>query len=206
MSDSLTLVHFSDTHIVWPGVRLRDVDTIESLRRVIDVVNGLEPQPAFVIVGGDLVSPDSVPEVRAKARPLTVRDYETSYAIFHDLVGRLRVPVHYVMGNHDLRVPFRRVLLGDPQPTDQRYYYAFRSGEYRICILDSLQHREDGGYLGQGSRRRAMSAPCCAGTYIDPSRGNATGSPCSQLPRPVSNSLRHRTGLRSQAIRPCCAC
>jgi Icc protein len=149
MSDSLTLVHFSDTHIVWPGVRLRDVDTIESLRRVIDVVNGLEPQPAFVIVGGDLVSPDSVPEVRAKARPLTVRDYETSYAIFHDLVGRLRVPVHYVMGNHDLRVPFRRVLLGDPQPTDQRYYYAFRSGEYRICILDSLQHREDGGYLGQ---------------------------------------------------------
>jgi 3',5'-cyclic AMP phosphodiesterase CpdA len=149
MSESLTFVHFSDTHIVRPGVRLRDVDTVDTLTRVIDAVNGLNPQPAFVVVGGDLVSPDVEPEVKANTRALTVRDYETAYEVFHSLVSRLHVPVHYVMGNHDRRVPFRRVVLKDPQPTDWPYYHAFASGSYRICLLDSLEIRNDAGALGQ---------------------------------------------------------
>ena len=74
MTDSLTFVHFSDTHIVRPGVRLREVDTIETLTRVVEAVNRLDPQPAFVIIGGDLVSPDVAPEVKAKTRDVTVRD------------------------------------------------------------------------------------------------------------------------------------
>jgi Icc protein len=148
MSESLSFVHFSDTHIVRPDVRLRDVDTMATLTRVVDAVNRLNPPPAFVVIGGDLVSPDIAPEVRAKTRQLMVRDYEHSYEIFHSLVGRLNVPVHYVMGNHDRRVPFRRVIQHDPQPTDQPYYYAFSAGQYRLCILDSLQPSKDGGYLG----------------------------------------------------------
>ena len=148
MSESLTFVHFSDTHIIQPGVRLRDVDTVETLTRVVQTVNGLDPQPAFVVIGGDLVSPDIAPEVRAKTRELTVRDYEHCYETFHSLVSRLNVPVHYVMGNHDRRVPFRRVIQRDAQPTDQPHYYAFTAGHYRLCILDSLQPRKDGGSLG----------------------------------------------------------
>jgi 3',5'-cyclic AMP phosphodiesterase CpdA len=148
MSDGLTFVHFSDTHIVRPGVRLRDVDTIETLTRVIDAVNRLDPQPAFVVIGGDLVSPDVDPEVKTNGRVLSVRDYERSYDIFHTLVSRLHVPVHYVMGNHDRRVPFRRVISHDPQPTDQPYHYAFSAGPYRLCVLDSLEPQRDSGYLG----------------------------------------------------------
>jgi 3',5'-cyclic AMP phosphodiesterase CpdA len=148
MTDNLNFVHFSDTHIVRPGVRLRDVDTVETLTRVVEAVNGLTPPPAFVVIGGDLVSPDVAPEVKAKSRELTVRDYETAYEVFHDLVSHLHVPVHYVMGNHDRRVPFRRVILKDTQPTDRPYYDAFTSGQHRICLLDSLEHRTDGGYLG----------------------------------------------------------
>jgi Icc protein len=148
MTDSLTFVHFSDTHIVRPGVRLRDVDTIETLTRVVEAVNRLEPQPAFVVIGGDLVSPDDAPEVKAKIHELTVRDYETSYDILHSLVNRLHVPVHYTMGNHDRRVPFRRVICNDPQPTDRPYHYAFTAGQYRLCVLDSLQPPRVGGSLG----------------------------------------------------------
>jgi 3',5'-cyclic-AMP phosphodiesterase len=148
MSESLSFVHFSDTHIVRPDVRLRDVDTMATLTRVVDTVNALNPQPAFVVIGGDLVSPDIIPEVRDKTRVLTVRDYENSYEIFHSLISRLQVPVHYVMGNHDRRVPFRRVIHHDPQPTDRPYYYAFTAGDYRLCILDSLQPPNDGGALG----------------------------------------------------------
>jgi 3',5'-cyclic-AMP phosphodiesterase len=148
MSDSLTFVHFSDTHIVRPGVRLHEVDTIETLTRVVEAVNRLEPQPAFVIIGGDLVSPDNAPEAQAKTRELTVRDYENSYDIFHSLVSQLHVPVHDVMGNHDRRVPFRRVICKEPQPTDRPYHYAFSSGQHRICVLDSLDAPRDGGHLG----------------------------------------------------------
>lgn len=149
MTDSLTFVHFSDTHIVRPGIRLREVDTIDTLTRVIEAVNGLSPQPAFVVIGGDLVSPDVAPEVKAKTHDLTVGDYELAYEHFRRLVDQLQVPVHYVMGNHDRRVPFRRVILQDPQPTDRPYYYAFASGAYRLCVLDSLQPQRDGGYVGQ---------------------------------------------------------
>ena len=58
MTDELRFVHFTDTHVVGPGVHLREVDTCRSLERVVEAVNGLSPRPAFVIVGGDLVSPD----------------------------------------------------------------------------------------------------------------------------------------------------
>jgi 3',5'-cyclic AMP phosphodiesterase CpdA len=147
MTDSLTFVHFSDTHIVRPGVRLRDVDTCETLMRVVETVNRLQPPPAFVVIGGDLVSPDVDPEVRAKTRPWTVRDYEASYEVFHSLVKRLTMPVHFIMGNHDRRVPFRRVVLHESQPMDRPHHYAFTAGAHRVCLLDSLQPYHDGGYL-----------------------------------------------------------
>jgi Icc protein len=89
------------------------------------------------------------PEVKARTRELTVRDYETSYDIFHSLVRRLHAPVHYVMGNHDRRVPFRRVICQETQPTDRPYHYAFGSGSYHLCILDSLDVHRDSGYLGR---------------------------------------------------------
>lgn len=147
MTDSLSFVHFSDTHIVRPGVRLRDVDTYQTLTRVVEAVNRLNPPPAFVVIGGDLVSPDVDPEVKAKTRDLTVRDYEASYDVFRSLVSRLTMPVHFVMGNHDRRVPFRRVLLNESRPTDRPYYYAFAAGGYRVCILDSLAPCRNDGYL-----------------------------------------------------------
>lgn len=147
MSDSLTFVHCSDTHIVRPGVQLRDVDTYETLTRVVETVNRLQPPPAFVVIGGDLVSPDVDPQVRARTRPLTVRDYEASYEVFHSLVKRLTRPVHFVMGNHDRRVPFRRVVLNERPPVDRPHHYAFTAGGYRLCLLDSLQPAHDGGYL-----------------------------------------------------------
>ena len=148
MTESLTFVHFSDTHIVREGILLHDANTCDTLARVVEAVNRLTPQPAFVVIGGDLVSPDVDPEVTAKVRDVTVRDYEAAYEIFHSLVRRLEVPVHFVMGNHDRRVPFRRVVLKESHPWDRPYHYAFDVGEYRICILDSLVPGKDPGRLG----------------------------------------------------------
>jgi 3',5'-cyclic AMP phosphodiesterase CpdA len=145
--ESLTFVHFSDTHIVRPGVRLREVETCATLTQVVETVNHLDPQPAFVVIGGDLVSPDVEPEV--EARGFTVRDYEAAYEAFREIVSRLSVPVHFVMGNHDRRVPFRRVVLQEVQPWDRPHYYAFDAGRYRICLLDTLQPGRDPGALSR---------------------------------------------------------
>lgn len=72
MADELRFVHFSDPHIVGREVKLRDVDTCRTLERVVERVNALRPRPEFVLVGGDLASPDlrassSLPPPAARA-------------------------------------------------------------------------------------------------------------------------------------------
>jgi 3',5'-cyclic AMP phosphodiesterase CpdA len=67
-------VHFTDTHIMAGGT-LGHLDTSASLRRVIEVINALEPRPAFAVIGGDLVSPDMLD----RNRTLTPAEYAPSY-------------------------------------------------------------------------------------------------------------------------------
>lgn len=149
MSDELRFVHFTDTHVIGPGVRLREVDSCETLGRVVDAVNGLDPRPAFVVVGGDLVSPDLAPEVTQGIREVTDGDYEASYRVLRAILGRLAVPFHVLMGNHDRRGPFRRAMLSEPA-SDEPHRYVVDADGYRLCALDSLIPGEKPGRLGAG--------------------------------------------------------
>jgi 3',5'-cyclic AMP phosphodiesterase CpdA len=148
MSDELRFVHCTDTHVIAPGVRLRDVDTCASLARVVDAVNGLDPRPAFVVVGGDLASPDLAPDVMQGAREVTDADYEASYAILRSLLERLTMPFHMLMGNHDRRGPFRRVMGSAPADDAGPHRYVVDGDGYRLCALDSLIPGEKPGRLG----------------------------------------------------------
>jgi 3',5'-cyclic-AMP phosphodiesterase len=150
MADDLRFVHFTDTHIVGPGVQLREVDTCATLERVVDAVNGLDPRPAFVIVGGDLVSPDIAPDVTAGAREVTDRDYEAAYALLRSRLDRLAVPYHVLMGNHDRRGPFRRVMPSASASETEPHRYVVDVDGYRVCALDSLVPGEKPGLLGGG--------------------------------------------------------
>ena len=150
MADELRFVHFTDTHVVGPGVEVRDVDTCRTLERVVDAVNRLEPRPAFVIVGGDLASPDMHPDVKAGAREATDGDYESSYAVLRGLLERLTLPVYMLMGNHDRRGPFRRAVLGEHAPDDQPHCFVVDVDGYRLCGLDSLDPGKKPGVLGGG--------------------------------------------------------
>lgn len=149
MADELRFVHFSDTHIVGRGVTLRDVDTCGTLARVVDAVNALTPRPRFVLVGGDLASPDLHPDVKSGLRDVTEADYEAAYRLLREFLGRLTVPVHVILGNHDRRAPFRRVVLGDPPAGDRRHHYVIDADGYRICALDSLDPGRNPGRLGE---------------------------------------------------------
>ena len=148
MTDELRFVHFTDTHVVAPGVRLREVDTCRSLERVVDAVNGLNPRPAFVIVGGDLVSPDISSDSIEGHRDATDAEYEASYAVLRSILGRLTVPFHMLMGNHDRRRPFRRVMLSEHAPDDERHCFVVDVDGYRVCALDSLDPGKKPGILG----------------------------------------------------------
>jgi Icc protein len=149
MTDDLRFVHFTDTHIVSPGVRLRDVDTCRTLERVVDAVNGLRPRPAFVIVGGDLVSPDISSDTTEGHREATDAEYEASYAVLRSILERLTVPFHMLMGNHDRRGPFRRVMLSGPASETERHYFVVDVDGYRLCALDSLDPGKKPGILGE---------------------------------------------------------
>jgi 3',5'-cyclic-AMP phosphodiesterase len=148
MADELRFVHFTDTHVVAPGVRVRGVDTCQTLGQVVDAVNALSPRPAFVIVGGDLVSPDIPSDSEEILREVTDAEYEAPYAVLGSILGRLTVPFHMLMGNHDRRGPFRQVMLSRPAGEGERHHFVVDVDGYRVCGLDSLDPGKKSGILG----------------------------------------------------------
>ncbi len=75
----LTFVHLSDTHVGREGDH-------KAFEVAVEVINGMAPQPEFVIITGDLTDSFTPSQIR----------------IFKDINGRLRAPVHLVPGNHDV--------------------------------------------------------------------------------------------------------
>jgi 3',5'-cyclic-AMP phosphodiesterase len=147
-------VHLTDTHIMAGGTwRPRagdfEFDTAASLRRVIEAVRALDPVPAFAVFGGDLASPDLLD----RGRTLTPDEYEPSYRLLADIVDGLPCPAHFLVGNHDHRVAFNRVLRRDAPAPDAAQYYSFDHGGYHFVVLDSQEPGQAAGLLHQDQLR-----------------------------------------------------
>ncbi len=143
-----SFVHFSDTHIMAEGLFTESVegwqvDTAASLRRVIRTITTLEPLPAFAMIGGDLTSPDLL----ERDRTLTPEDYEPSYRLLQDILAPLSCPIYMLMGNHDDRIAFHRVMQTGVATPDASHDYSFDHQGYHFIALDSLQPGEVGGHL-----------------------------------------------------------
>jgi 3',5'-cyclic AMP phosphodiesterase CpdA len=116
-------VHLTDTHIM-AGARWTspaddiDFDTEDSLRRVVEAIRALEPAPAFAVVGGDLASLD----ILDRGRTPTSAEYEPSYRLLPEVLAGLPCPVRLLLGNHDDRVAFNRVLRPDAPTPDASNY------------------------------------------------------------------------------------
>ncbi len=142
------LVHLTDTHIMVGGKwRPRsadfEFDTEASLRQVVATVRMLDPPPAFAVLGGDLASPDLLP----RDRPPTAEEWEPSYRRLAEILGELPCPIHFLVGNHDHRVAFNRVLRRDAPAADAPHYYAFDHEGYRFVALDSQETGQAGGFV-----------------------------------------------------------
>jgi len=150
MSDDapFRFVHLTDTHIMVGGKwKARggefEFDTDASLRRVVEAVRALDPAPAFAVLGGDLASPDLID----RTRMLTPHDYEPSYERLGEILAGLPCPVRFLIGNHDNRVAFHRVLGRDAAPPDAPHYYSFDHARHHFVALDSQEPGQPGGLL-----------------------------------------------------------
>ncbi len=143
-----SFVHFTDTHIMdggfyRPSVGDWHLDTTATLRRVIDVLCNLKPRPAFAVIGGDLASPD----VLDREKILTAEDYEPSYRLLQQLIQPLPYPVHMLLGNHDNRPAFHRVMQTNATTPEVPHYYSFDHQGHHFLVLDSHEPGEPGGVL-----------------------------------------------------------
>jgi 3',5'-cyclic AMP phosphodiesterase CpdA len=128
-------IQLSDTHIVADTRQeSHGVNTYATLSRAMTQINHLDPPPAFVIVTGDLINDDD----------------PQSYRVLKHLTDQLRVPTYFALGNHDLRQPFRQVILGEPQPAATPYYYTFAMAQWQCIVLDSLVEGAVHGALDAG--------------------------------------------------------
>jgi Icc protein len=139
MTDQMTFVHLSDTHIVPAGEIAYDTDTARNLRSVAQRIREMALDPACFVFSGDLTN-HGEPE-----------SYEHLIAIVEQEFRPFGVPVLLGLGNHDSRLPFRRVVLGEADATDEReqHYYSTVARGLKVIMLDSLVPGQVHGYLGE---------------------------------------------------------
>lgn len=117
----LRFIHITDTHVgSLPEFKLRGVETLTALNRLIDHLLALPFQPDFYLHTGDIVEDRS----------------EAAYAIAKTAFAKLPRPVHYVVGNHDHSERMQRVLLGIDNPTP-RYDYQFTANGIQFAVFDT---------------------------------------------------------------------
>ncbi len=114
----LRFIHATDTHIVEEGTILNDVRTADNLKAVVKGINGIEPQPDFVMVTGDLVL-DSAPGLE----------------YFGELMKPLEMLWVAIPGNHD-KPGGEEAALRLFGGHGLSLYYSFDYAGYHIVALD----------------------------------------------------------------------
>lgn len=82
----MRIVQISDTHIVEEDrLVYRAIDANEGLRKAVEKINAMSPQPDYVVCTGDLTN---------RGRP-------GQYEVFGNIVSALKAPLFVIPGNHD---------------------------------------------------------------------------------------------------------
>jgi 3',5'-cyclic AMP phosphodiesterase CpdA len=142
MTDStiVRFVHVTDSHIGADRVFVpRDfgAPTQPRAAAVVEAINAIDPQPDFVLHGGDVVHAPSA----------------EAYAIARETFARLRAPLLVVCGNHDDPEEVSRLLPSKPareRPDPDRVTYAFSVGAVRFVVLDARPAELPDGEVSHG--------------------------------------------------------
>lgn len=119
----LRFAHISDTHLSADPHYNSDGAPHTPLigaKALVHQINKLDTPLDFVLHTGDVAfDPD-----------------ETAYETAREVLSEIRVPVYYLVGNHDYAVPLQRVLLGIAEPKAP-YDYEFEVNGVQFICLDS---------------------------------------------------------------------
>ena len=139
MNDAPIFIHISDTHVGPKGTVAYETDTPGNLRAVARRIAEMALAPAFFVLSGDL-SNHGEPASYAHLAEILAEDF-----------APFGVPILLGLGNHDTRIAFRQVMLGQSTATDEEepYYYSRRIGDLRVLMLDSKIPGRVHGRLGE---------------------------------------------------------
>jgi 3',5'-cyclic AMP phosphodiesterase CpdA len=131
----IRFIQISDVHLAAPGECINDVEPLTQVRRVLARMRELAFAPSFVIVSGDL-SNDG-----------TVASYEAVKNLLPELAGP-NTPILLALGNHDDRITFRRVVLGQEGDDRSPYCHSQIVDGVQIVVLDSTIPGDEVGEIG----------------------------------------------------------
>jgi 3',5'-cyclic-AMP phosphodiesterase len=139
LSEPVTFIHLSDLHIAPPSERAYGTDTAGNLRAVAQRIREMDLAPACFIFSGDLCDRGD------RASYTHLRD------ILRDEFEPFGAPLLLGLGNHDGRLPFRQVILGQTDADDEQepYFYSHSLGDLRVLMLDSKVPGAVHGLLGE---------------------------------------------------------
>lgn len=124
-------IHITDTHIAPdPSFANYGHEPLRNLEALVDAINALAFPVDFVLHTGDVVQDRSA----------------AAYRLARGALDRLRVPIHYVAGNHDDACLLQEVLLGR-DPRCPRFDYQVTAGGVHMTVLDTRGPNDPAGTL-----------------------------------------------------------
>ena len=127
----LKFIHLTDPHLVPAPRPLYALDPRERLARAVDDINRKQPDAAFVVVTGDLAHLGEA----------------AAYAELRAILGRLAMPCHLLIGNHDSRAAFLAAFPDAPRDENGFVQYVVETPLADCVMLDSVVEGDHGGLL-----------------------------------------------------------
>ena len=143
--ETFRFVFMTDIHIQ------PERNAVEGFRTAIAHVNGLNPRPEFIIIGGDLM-------MDAADKDFTRAD--SLYNLFAETARSFQMPVHACIGNNDLLGLNPKSGVDNSHPefgknifvnriAEGRTYRSFDHGTWHFILLDPIKTVPDGEYTGE---------------------------------------------------------
>jgi 3',5'-cyclic-AMP phosphodiesterase len=129
----MSFIQITDLHFVAGDELLYDMSPKARLAEGIALINEEHAGEDFVIITGDL----------------THFGHEAAYETLKDSLSDLAMPYHLLMGNHDSRVPFKRIFPDTPEIDGGFIQFVVETDGARIICLDTLNEDPEDHHVGR---------------------------------------------------------
>lgn len=124
-----TIAQISDLHITSDADPEKKSRNEARLRAVLKAVHALQPRPVAIIASGDLADHGQPAE----------------YAELAKILHQTQIPIHFGIGNHDVRANFRAAFPQTPVDEHGFVQYGVELNQIRLVMCDTLDEGREGG-------------------------------------------------------------